>query len=125
MLVGPSELYFPERGTLEKFFWHSCWPWSLLLISAETEAWLSLLGLITAVANPVDSIKLDCWCIYEILYRAMNLTAGFQTTQTAVAPKNFLSKQVHSHLPTPYSFFAIASGGWWAKREVKVFKNHH
>ena len=30
-------------------FWHSCW--SLLLTQAEVEAWLSLLGHVTAVAN--------------------------------------------------------------------------
>jgi hypothetical protein len=24
-----------------------------------------------------------------------------------------------------YPFFSTTSGGWWAKKEVRVFKNHH
>ena len=47
-----SSLIFPftERGTAENFSWCSCW--SLLLNQAEAEAWLSLLGHVTTVANP-------------------------------------------------------------------------
>ena len=44
MLVG-----LPERGTAESFSWCSCW--SLLLTPAEAVAQLSLLGLITAIAD--------------------------------------------------------------------------
>ena len=44
-----TDLGFLERGTVENF-WRSCW--SLLLTQAEAEAWLSLLGCVTAVANP-------------------------------------------------------------------------
>jgi hypothetical protein len=38
-----------------------------------------------------------------------------------VAPKN-LSKQVYFPISFGFSYF---SGGWWARREVKVFKKHH
>ena len=43
------DLHFPERGTAENFSWWSCW--SLLLTCAKAEAWLSLLGHITAFAK--------------------------------------------------------------------------
>ena len=52
MIVGlASSLTFvyPERGTAENFW---CFCWSLLLTFAEAEARLSLLGHVTAVANP-------------------------------------------------------------------------
>ena len=45
-----TDLHVPERGTAENFSWCSCW--SFLLTQAEAEAWLSLLGCVTAVANP-------------------------------------------------------------------------
>jgi hypothetical protein len=44
-----TDLGFLERGTVENF-WRSCW--SLLLTQAEAEAWLSLPGHVTTVANP-------------------------------------------------------------------------
>jgi hypothetical protein len=37
---------------------------ALLLTQAEAEAWLSLLGCVTTVANP--NSKLDCWCISKV-----------------------------------------------------------
>ena len=43
------DLHFPERGTAENFW---CFCWSLLLTCAKAEAWLSLLGHVTTVANP-------------------------------------------------------------------------
>ena len=56
-----ADLCFPERGTAENF-WCPCW--SLLLILAKTETWLSLLGHVTTVANLTT--KLDCWCVCEV-----------------------------------------------------------
>ena len=46
-LVSPC---FPGSVTAETFSWCSCW--SLLPTRAEAEAWLSLLGHVTAVVNP-------------------------------------------------------------------------
>jgi hypothetical protein len=46
------DLCFVRRGTAGNFSWCSCWPWSLLLTQAEAEAWLSLLGHVTSLANP-------------------------------------------------------------------------
>jgi hypothetical protein len=51
----------------------------------------------------------------------MNRTANFQISQMGVVPKN-LPKQVYF---SPYQIFSTTSGGWWATREVKAFKNHH
>ena len=49
MLVGLFvDCRSPERDTAENFSWSSCWS---LLTRAEAEAWLSLLGRATAVAN--------------------------------------------------------------------------
>ena len=67
MLVGltsSADLHFPERGTAENFSWCSCW--SLLLTGAKAEAWLSLLGLITAVVakptlpNRTTGVSMKC-----------------------------------------------------------------
>lgn len=40
-------LHFHKRGTAKNFSWYSCWSFLLAL----AEAWLSLLGPITSVAN--------------------------------------------------------------------------
>jgi hypothetical protein len=50
-----ADLRFAERGTVKNFSWHSCWPWALLLTSAEAEAWLSLLGGVTTVDSCLPS----------------------------------------------------------------------
>jgi len=47
--------------TAENFSWHSCW--SHLPTCAEAEAWLFLLGPVTAVDN--QTTELDCWYIHE------------------------------------------------------------
>jgi hypothetical protein len=41
---------FPERGTAEDYSWNSSR--SFLVTEAEAEAWLSLLGYVTADTNP-------------------------------------------------------------------------
>ena len=48
-MVMALHIFVSLRGTAENFSWCSCW--SLLLTQAEAEAWLSLLGPITSVAN--------------------------------------------------------------------------
>ena len=45
-----ADLCFPERGTAETRSWCSFW---FLLTRSEAEAWLSLLGSVTTVANPI------------------------------------------------------------------------
>jgi hypothetical protein len=52
-----------ERSTTKNFFWCSCWPWTLpLLTCANAEAWLSRLVSATAADSCCycDSPKLDC-----------------------------------------------------------------
>lgn len=41
-----NDLCFPDRSTSENVSWYSSW--SLLLTQAKAEAWLSLLGGVTA-----------------------------------------------------------------------------
>jgi hypothetical protein len=63
-----ADLHFPERGTAENS-WHSSW--SLLLPWTETEAWLSLLGSVTAadaclVSGLCWTALLVClWSVYQ------------------------------------------------------------
>lgn len=78
---------------------HRCW---FLFAISTLPNWIADVFEVFASGS-----SCHCWPV--------NCTADFQTTLTGVAPKN-LSKQVH----IPPTF-----GGWWAKREVKVFKNHH
>ena len=56
---------FPERGTAKNISWHASW--FLLLTCAEAKAWLSLLGHVTAVANPTlpnwtADVSVKCLC---------------------------------------------------------------
>ena len=119
-----TDLGFLERGTVENF-WRSCW--SLLLTQAEAEAWLSLPGHVTTVANPTllnwtagvsvkcmqeDQAAAACWPV--------NWTADFQTTQMGVAPMN-LPKQVHFPCILSFPLPLVDS----VRRKVKAFKNHH
>jgi len=56
-------IIFPEIDTIENFSW--CYCLSALLTQAEAEGWLSLLGLVTTVAeltltNWTAGISLNC-----------------------------------------------------------------
>ena len=110
--VAQSLLIFVCQREAQSF-WRSCWSLLLTWAEAEAEAWLALLGRVTAVANSgywtagvsvkclqVDRAAAACWPV--------NWTADFQTTQTGVAPKN-LSKQVH--FPCILSFPLPLVGG--------------
>ena len=125
MPVGPSlcwSLLPRERGTAENFSWHSCWSflqtWAWLF-------WLFLLGHATAAANPTlpnwtSVISVNCewiWADTADLWTELPIS---RQHRWEVFQRPFLNRS----LPQ-YPSFLTDSGGWWAKREVKAFKNHH
>jgi hypothetical protein len=89
--------------------------WSLLLTWAKVEAWLSLLGQVSTVANlalpnwtgvSVKCLQVD-WATTACY--PVNWTSDFQTTQMGVAPNNFLNR---STPPSPAPFFLFYYL-WW------------
>ena len=100
-LVGlTSSLIFTSlREAQLRTSWCSCW--SLLLTGTEAEAWLSLLGHVTTVAY----LTLLNWTV-EVFVE--------------LPQRTFLNRST-----SLYPFFSPTSGGWWATKEVKVFKSHH
>ena len=92
-----------------------------LLTCAEAEAWLFLLIFICYTY----STELDCWYIHEVFVSGLNCHC-WPVNWTA----NFLTIQICSNQPflksplPPYSFFSTTSGRWYARREIKAFKNH-
>jgi hypothetical protein len=118
-------LRFPERGIDKNFSWCSCC--SFLLTQAEVEAWLSLLGHATAVANRLYQTGqlVYLWSVCEWIELLPRLPANLWTELLISRQHRWelLQRMFLNTSTSPVSF--LFHYGWWVTREVKVFKNHH
>jgi hypothetical protein len=105
-LVPPADLCGGWGLAVSARKCHHCW---FLFVIPTRLNWTASKYIHEVFAN---GSSCHCWLLWTEL---------FQTIQIGFAPKN-LSKQVH--FPHILSF-STTSGGWWAKREIKAFKNHH
>ena len=98
--------------------------------SSQAEAWLSLLGTSTTA----DSCLLAQFYWAGLLVYLWSFASGltccccFLWTELLISwqcrwdlfQRTFLNRST-----SLYPFFSTTPGGWWARREVKLFKNHY